>query len=71
MMDFLPLYDADCMENGNIEFDTYNHPHWKNHRYNHYVPLVECNKDQYGQSHYVGPMIKLRIQAGYKEVQTT
>ncbi len=35
MLDFLPLYDADCLENGNIEFDTYNQPDWKHNLYNH------------------------------------
>ncbi|WP_262189331.1 YjeJ family protein, partial [Escherichia coli] len=34
MLDFLPLYDADCLENGNIEFDTYNQPDWKHNLYN-------------------------------------
>lgn len=29
MLDFLPLYDADCLENGNLEFDSYDQPDWK------------------------------------------
>ena len=28
-LDFLPLYDVDCRENGNLEYDTYSQPEWK------------------------------------------
>ncbi len=29
LLDFLPLYDVDCQENGNLEYDTYSQPEWK------------------------------------------
>lgn len=65
MLDFLPLYDADCLENGNIEFDTYNQPDWKHNLYNHYLALVY----RAGQSHDCGTIIKTRSQSGSKEAE--
>ncbi|ECK3359512.1 hypothetical protein FRH88_03215 [Salmonella enterica] len=69
MLDFLPLYDADCLENGNIEFDTYNQPDWKHNLYNHYLALVYRYTDEAGQSHDCGTIIKTRSQSGSKEAE--
>ncbi len=69
MLDFLPLYDADCTDNGNIEFDTYNQPDWKHNLYNHYLALVYRYTDEAGQSHDCGTIIKTRSQSGSKEAE--
>ncbi|EDW0109421.1 hypothetical protein AYT02_002036 [Salmonella enterica] len=69
MLDFLPLYDADCLENGNLEFDSYDQPDWKHNLYNHYLALVYRYTDEAGQSHDCGTIIKTRSQSGSKEAE--
>ncbi|EHD9853437.1 hypothetical protein JN614_002651 [Salmonella enterica] len=69
MLDFLPLYDADCLENGNLEFYTYNQPDWKHNLYNHYLALVYRYTDESGQSHDCGTIIKTRSPSGSKEAE--
>lgn len=48
MLDFLLLYDVDCLENGNIEFDIYNQFDWKYNLYNYYLVFVYCYMDEVG-----------------------
>lgn len=69
MLDFLPLYDADCLENGNLQFDTYNQPDWKHNLYNHYLALVYRYTDEAGKSYDCGTIIKTRSQSGSKEAE--
>lgn len=69
MLDFLPLYDADCLENGNLEFDSYDQPDWKHNLYNYYLALVYRYTDEAGQSHDCGTIIKTRSQSGSKEAE--
>ncbi len=33
LLDFLPLYDVDCQDDGNLEYDTYSQPEWISCRY--------------------------------------
>ncbi len=35
LLDFLPLYDVDCRDDGNLEYDTYSQPEWKHNLFNH------------------------------------
>ncbi|ECH5224926.1 hypothetical protein FPX36_08645, partial [Salmonella enterica] len=69
MLDFLPLYDADCLENGNLEFDSYDQPDWKHNLYDHYLALVYRYMDESGQLHDYGTVIKTRSQSGSKEAE--
>lgn len=69
MLDFLPLYDADCLENGNLEFDIYDQPDWKHNLYDHYLALVYRYMDESGQLHDYGTVIKTRSQSGSKEAE--
>lgn len=69
MLDFLPLYDVDCLENGNLEFDIYDQPDWKHNLYNQYLTLVYRYTDESGQSHDCGTIIKTRCQSGSKEAE--
>ncbi|EGM0688717.1 hypothetical protein ILZ94_005153, partial [Escherichia coli] len=39
LLDFLPLYDVDCQDDGNLEYDTYSQPEWKHNLFNHYLAL--------------------------------
>ncbi|ETD58553.1 YjeJ family protein, partial [Escherichia coli] len=40
LLDFLPLYDVDCQDNGNLEYDTYSQPEWKQNLFSHYLAVL-------------------------------
>ncbi|MDU3065823.1 MAG: YjeJ family protein [Escherichia coli] len=54
LLDFLPLYDVDCQENGNLEYDTYSQPEWKHNLFDHYLAVLYRFKDESGKEQFSG-----------------
>ncbi|EPD9419498.1 YjeJ family protein, partial [Escherichia coli] len=54
LLDFLPLYDVDCQDNGNLEYDTYSQPEWKHNLFNHYLAVLYRFKDESGKEQFSG-----------------
>ena len=70
LLDFLPLYDVDCQENGNLEYDTYSQPEWK-HNLNSTI-IWRCFyrfKDESGNEQFSGAVVKTREATPGKEVE--
>ncbi|EQR43724.1 hypothetical protein G786_04489 [Escherichia coli HVH 126 (4-6034225)] len=69
LLDFLPLYDVDCQENGNLEYDTYSQPEWKHNLFNHYLAVLYRFKDESGNEQFSGAVVKTREATPGKEVE--
>lgn len=68
LLDFLPLFDADFMEDGNISYDTYSQDEWKQTLFSHHQALIYQYTDESGQTQYSGTIIKTRNTADNDEM---
>lgn len=69
LLDFLPLYDVDCQQNDNLEYDSYTQPEWKHNLFNHYLAIIYCYKDEKGKAQFCGSVVKTRALSGSKEAE--
>ncbi|EFA6624517.1 hypothetical protein E3Y94_16100 [Escherichia albertii] len=69
LLDFLPLYDVDCQDNGNLEYDTYSQPEWKHNLFTHYLAVLYRFKDESGKEQFSGAVVKTREATPGKEVE--
>ncbi|QYG86309.1 YjeJ family protein [Citrobacter koseri] len=69
LLDFLPLYDADCLDNGNLEYDAYAQPEWKHNLFSHYLAMLYRYTDETGKTHFSGAVVKNRTPSGSKEAE--
>lgn len=60
LLDFLPLYDVDCQENGNLEYDSYTQPEWKHNLFSHYLAVLYRFTDEAGKEQFSGAVVKTR-----------
>lgn len=60
LLDFLPLYDADFLSDGNIAYDTYAQDEWKLALFTRHQALIYHYQDEDGQTQYGGTVIKTR-----------
>lgn len=60
ILDFLPLYDAEFLSDGNIAYDTYFQDEWKQALFIHHHALVYHYTDENGEVQYGGTVIKTR-----------
>ncbi|MBF0033537.1 hypothetical protein HAX39_13235 [Citrobacter freundii] len=69
LLDFLPLYDVDCQQNDNLEYDAYTHPEWKHNLFNHYLAVIYRYTDDKGKAQFCGSVVKTRALSGSKEAE--
>lgn len=69
LLDFLPLYDVDCQQNDNLEYDSYTQPEWKHNLFNHYLAIIYRYTDDKGKAQYCGSVVKTRALSGSKEAE--
>ena len=69
LLDFLPLYDVDCQENDNLEYDSYTHPEWKQSLFHHYLAIIYRYTDDQGKAQFCGSVVKTRAPSGSKEAE--
>lgn len=69
LLDFLPLFDVDCQDNGNLEYDSYDQPEWKHNLFSHYLAVIYRYQDQEGKEQFCGSIVKSRAPSGGKEVE--
>lgn len=60
LLDFLPLYDAEFLTDGNIAYDTYSQDEWKQALFIHHHALIFHYTDEKGEVQYGGTVIKTR-----------
>lgn len=60
LLDFLPLYDADMKPGGQLEYDTYTHPAWKEELFSETLALVYHYVDEKGEPCACGTVVKSR-----------
>ena len=69
ILDFLPLYDVDYRDGGNLEYDSYDHPAWKRNLFVHHLAVLYRYTDTEGKEQFCGTVIKTRSKPGTKEVE--
>ena len=69
ILDFLPLYDVDYRDGGNLEYDSYDHPAWKRNLFVHHLAVLYRYTDADGKVQFCGTVIKTRSKPGTKEVE--
>jgi len=69
LLDFLPLYDVDCLENGSLEYDTYQQPEWKLQLFNHYLAMIYQYTDEEGKQQQCGTVVKTRSKSETKQAE--
>ncbi len=69
LLDFLPLYDVDCQQNGDLEYDTYSQPEWKHNLFDHYLAVLYRFKDESGKEQFSGAVVKTREATPGKEIE--
>ncbi|HHG9066514.1 TPA: YjeJ family protein [Citrobacter freundii] len=69
LLDFLPLYDVDCQQNDNLEYDSYTQPEWKHNLFNHYLAVIYRYTDDKGKAQFCGSVVKTRALSGSKEAE--
>ncbi|HFQ8926319.1 TPA: YjeJ family protein [Citrobacter freundii] len=69
LLDFLLLYDVDCQQNDNLEYDSYTQPEWKHNLFNHYLAIIYRYTDDKGKAHFCGSVVKTRAASGSKEAE--
>lgn len=69
IMDFLPLYDVDHRDSGNLEYDAYDHPAWKRNLFAHHLAVLYRYTNSEGKEQFCGTLIKTRSKPGSKEVE--
>lgn len=69
IMDFLPLYDVDHRDSGNLEYDAYDHPAWKRNLFAYHLAVLYRYTNSEGKEQFCGTLIKTRSKPGSKEVE--
>lgn len=69
LLDFLPLYDVDCQQNDNLEYDSYTQQEWKLNLFNYYLAIIYRYKDEKGKAQFCGSVVKTRALSGSKEAE--
>lgn len=69
LLDFLPLYDVDCRETGELEYDSYDQPDWKQTLFSHYLALIYRFSDNEGKDITCGAVIKTRSNSDSEEAK--
>lgn len=69
MVDFLPLYDVDCQDDAQLEYDTYQHPEWKHRLFSHYLVVIYQYINDQGEARTSGSVIKTRAPSASKDTQ--
>lgn len=69
MLDFLPLYDVDYRDGGNLEYDAYDHPAWKRNLFVHHLAVLYRYTDTDGHEQFCGTLIKTRSKPGSTDVE--
>jgi hypothetical protein len=69
LLDFLPLYDVDCRETGELEYDSYDQPDWKQTLFSHYLALIYRFSDSEGKDITCGAVIKTRSNSDSEEAK--
>lgn len=69
LLDFLPLYDTDSHEEGNLEYDFYEQAQWKHQLFNHYLAVIYRFADKEGKTCFSGSIVKTREKSDSKEAQ--
>ncbi len=69
LLDFLPLYDVDCLDNSSFEFDTYQQPQWKLDLFNYYLAMVYQYTDEQGKQQHCGTVVKTRSTSESKSAE--
>lgn len=69
LLDFLPLYDADCQEKDSLEYDYYEQAQWKHDLFSHYMAVLYRFNDKEGKECFSGSIVKTRTPADSKEAQ--
>ena len=69
LLDFLPLYDADCLDHERLEYDTYTQPEWKHALFTHYLAVLYRFTDETGKERFSGTVVKTRVPSGSKEAE--
>lgn len=68
LLDFLPLFDVEFKEGGNIEYDSYQQEVWKQTLFSQHQALVYCYTDENGEKQYSGTVIKTRSPSNSEEM---
>ena len=68
-LDFLPLYDIDCLDNDNLEYDAYTQSEWKHNLFNHYLAVIYRYQDKAGKVRFCGSVVKTRAPSDDKDVE--
>lgn len=69
LLDFLPLYDADCMDHERLEFDAYAQPEWKHALFTHYLAVLYRFTDETGKTQFSGTVVKTRVPSDSKTAE--
>lgn len=69
LLDFLPLYEADCLDHERLEYDAYAQPDWKHALFTHYLAVLYRFTDEAGKEQLSGAVVKTRVPSGNKEAQ--
>lgn len=69
LLDFLPLFDADCKDSENLEYDAYAQPDWKHALFSHYLAVLYRFTDETGAALFSGAVVKTRDPSGSKEAE--
>lgn len=70
LLDFLPIYDVDCQDKGQMEYDSYQHPEWKHALFNHYLAMIYLYKNEQGEEQTCGTIVKTRTPSSTKEAES-
>lgn len=69
LLDFLPLYDADCLDHERLEYDAYAQPEWKHSLFTHYLAVLYRFTGETGKEQFSGAIVKTRVPSGSQEAE--
>lgn len=69
LLDFLPLYDADCTGAERLEYDAYTQPEWKHLLFTHHLAFIYRFTDDAGEAQFSGTVVKTRVPSNSKEAE--
>lgn len=69
MLDFIPLYDIDLLNDGKMEYDSYNPQPWKLSLFSRYLLVVYKYQQDTGHNAYCGVVMKTNALSGSQEAE--
>lgn len=69
MLDFIPLYDMDLLNDGKMEYDSYNPQPWKLSLFSRYLLVVYKYQQDTGHNAYCGVVMKTNALSGSQEAE--